>query len=120
MVTNTTAGDKAHLRHEACKKVLHDAAARLSVTPKHLCEASSEAVGLATWYEFQQTGLIPAWLEAHCYDILLKAPKKAENLLGGLDQIVEPKPVMGLTRADQLDLFPRPPYDNPLHDLTAD
>jgi hypothetical protein len=100
-------GDRNHLRHEACKKLLDDAAARLGVTPKHLCEASSEAVGLATWYEFQQTGLIPAWLEAHCYDILLKTPKKAENLLGGIDSAVEVKVFPGL-------------YNNPLHDLDHD
>ncbi len=87
-------------RRDASKKTLDDAAERLGVSPKSLCEAASETVGLATWYEFQQTGIIPTWLESHCYDIMLKSPRKAENLLGGIDRMVEPKPVMGLGASD--------------------
>lgn len=92
-------------RREASKKTLDDTAARFGITPRQVCEMASAPIGTATFFEFKDTGVIPVWLEMWCYDILIKKPKRATNLLelaGGLDSV--PNPIMGMSRADMHDL----------------
>lgn len=98
-------GDRTSQRHEANRKILNDTALRLGLTPRQVCEMASPTVGTATWFEFQETGIIPVWLEMWSYSVLTSKPKKAANLLGGTCHVppeltARVDPTIGLSSAD--------------------